>query len=230
MIRRVALSALLLPLSACSYLGMGDTPKVMCPQVAVVRELERTRDFGRDEPVEENLVSSVTMKGIVGQCEYTEIKLENGKYNGGDFVVSSYIEPDTKHADIFRSDKETNFYGEVDGSKEEIKKGADVEFSVDFIAEKGPRLGGNSFSVPYFVSILDPSDKILGKEVITAKFEFSGSRKTDDRQETLHVFIPTPDKDSRPEDYRVLIGFQLTEDQLKEVRAKEEKKGYTPIP
>jgi len=221
MIRRIALSALLLPLSACSYIGLGDDkPKVMCPQVAVVRELERIADYGRDEPEKNNLVAVATMSGIIGECEYTELKLENGKYNGGNFVASSYIETGSRYNDIFVPNKETNFWGEVEDKQISIKKGVDVAFNVTLIGEKGERLGGNKFSVPYFVSMLDPNNKIMGKQVLNVDFEFSGDRKTSDKEETLHVFIPTPDKDSRPEDYRVLLGFQLTEEQLGEVRKK----------
>lgn len=90
------------------------------------------------------------------------------------------------------------------------KDGIDISFSLHLTARRGPRLGGEQVSFPYFVAIVDPAENIPSRQVVTAQFKFSGLDKTAEDDEALHVFIPLPQKDqlSGP-NYRVLTGFQL---------------------
>jgi len=86
--------------------------------------------------------------------------------------------------------------------------GIDIAFTLKAAAARGPRLGGSQFNIPYFIAVVDPSDNVLSRQVVTAQFEFSGEAKVTERDERLHVFIPTSVADlvGGP-DYRVLIGF-----------------------
>ena len=96
-----------------------------------------------------------------------------------------------------------------------IKGGIDVSFSLNFVAARGPRLGGLHASFPYFIALLDPSDKVLEKNRMTKEFGFSSSSKITQDSEDLHVFIPLPKEQmSLGPSYRVLVGFQLTKEQL----------------
>ena len=112
----------------------------------------------------------------------------------------------------------------VDGTCDYRDEGVDVNFTLKIIAGKKERLGGDKIGFPFFVSIIDPEGKILSKELMTADFEFSGDKKTAERTEILHVFIPMA-KDADGTNYQVLMGFQLTEEQLNAVRKADEEKG-----
>ncbi|HUY68470.1 MAG TPA: hypothetical protein VMV79_04135 [Alphaproteobacteria bacterium] len=116
----------------------------------------------------------------------------------------------------------------VTGSCAYEDKGIDVTFTADMVAGRGPRLGGDSAEFPFFVAVVDPTQDILNKDQMTATFRFEDGKKRAPHQESLHVFIPLAKKDdaSGP-DYQVLIGFQLSEEQLKEVR-KHENGGSPP--
>ena len=94
---------------------------------------------------------------------------------------------------------------------------------IERLAEKGPRLGGEKISFPYFISALDPANKILNKEMMTANFTFGDEAKTAKNEEPLRVLIPLA-KDEDAANHRVLVGFQLTEEQIKAIAAKEAKK------
>jgi len=91
---------------------------------------------------------------------------------------------------------------------EDDPTGIDIAFTLKAAASRGSRLGGSEFSIPYFIAVVDPSDNVLSRQVLTAKFEFSGDKQIAELEEPLHVFIPAsvPDLASGP-DYRVLLGF-----------------------
>ncbi len=90
------------------------------------------------------------------------------------------------------------------------KDGIDINFTLHMRAEKGAHLGGAQTSFPYFIAIVDPSENIISRQVMTAQFHFSGLDKVAVDDEPLHVFVPLPEKAmlSGP-DYRVLVGFQI---------------------
>ena len=102
--------------------------------------------------------------------------------------------------------------------------GIDIAFELDFVAARGPHLTGNRVQFPFFVAVVDPNGTILNKNMMTEEFHFKDEDKTTERSDNLHVFIPMPkDKHQTGPNYRVLTGFQLSEDQLKQVRAAENK-------
>jgi hypothetical protein len=171
-IRSIALLMLPFALAACADKKEDVKPVRLCPQVAILRELERAKDFGSSTPDPGELVAVAAMKNVEGGCEYNET-------------------------------------------------GADVRFTLNMIASRGPRLGGDRVAFPFFVSLIGPDDKIVRKELMTANFTFGSGDKRAEDHEDLHVFVPVP-PDLTAEGYRVLLGFQLTEDQLKATRDAEQ--------
>lgn len=150
-------------------------PKLICPQVAILRELKSVRDYGHEKPSATQLVAAARMQNVAGDCGYED-------------------------------------------------DGIDIAFRIDFTAIKGPRLGSDRAEFPFFIAVVDPSGKILNKDQMTESFRFSDDAKPVTRTEPLHVFIPMPkDQHQTGPDYRVLTGFQLSEEQLKEIRAAENK-------
>ncbi|MDR3450014.1 MAG: hypothetical protein P4M15_09780 [Alphaproteobacteria bacterium] len=66
--------------------------------------------------------------------------------------------------------------------------GIDIKFTLHMMAKRGPRLGGDSIDLPYFIATVDPAEHVLSRQVMTAHFKFSDDAADDD--ENLHVFIP----------------------------------------
>ena len=142
-------------------------PKRICPQVAIVRALEKAADHGQEAMEPANLVSVAAMQKIEGACDYSD-------------------------------------------------KGVAVDFTLTMFAQKGPRLGGDRASFPFFASIVDAAGKVKAKELMTAEFTFSSDKNVAEYKQPLHIFIPLAvDEDAST--IRVLTGFQLTEAQLKAV-------------
>lgn len=101
----------------------------------------------------------------------------------------------------------------IEGGCDYGRKGVSVDFELHLAAEKGPRLGGDQASFPYFVAIVTPDNDVLSKELMTAVFNFEEKGKPVTEKEDVHVFIPLAEKEDAV-NYRVLTGFQLTDTQL----------------
>ncbi|MFA6280322.1 MAG: hypothetical protein WC612_05980 [Bdellovibrionales bacterium] len=140
-------------------------PKPLCPQVAIVRALEKVEDYGQEAIDPTTLVAVAVMQKVDGSCAYGE-------------------------------------------------KGVDVTFDLSMAAQKGPRLGGNKVSFPFFVSVVSAEDKVLAKDMMTAEFSFEGDGKAVTLDQPLHIFLPLA-KGEDAANIRVLTGFQLTEAQAK---------------
>jgi hypothetical protein len=104
----------------------------------------------------------------------------------------------------------------VEGGCSYDKKGVAVNFTVSLLTTKGPRLGGNQTSFPFFVAVVDQNDQPVTKELMTSSITFKDGERSIQKTEELRVRIPGSPQ--QVQDYRVLLGFQLTEEQLKLVR------------
>lgn len=170
-----ALGLAVLALAGCSS---DKEPPRLCPQVAIVRNLERIEDHGRDAPDPSTLVAVAALRDIDGTCDYKD-------------------------------------------------KGVDIAFDLNIAAEKGARLGSDQISFPFFVSLVGPEDQVIAKESMTTKIDFPSGDTRTKKTESLHVFLPLKPKETA-EGYRVLLGFQLSEDQLKAAREKENAEAPAP--
>jgi hypothetical protein len=155
-------------------------PAPICPQVAIIHELEYARDYGGEKPDTSQLVAAAKLVGLDGECEYQD-------------------------------------------------NGIDITFKTSLAAKRGPRLGSDHADFPFFIAVVDPDQKILNKDQITASFRFKEGENITTQDEPLHVFIPlAKDKDQTGPNYQVLLGFQLNEQQLKDVRDQEDRELEAP--
>jgi len=157
----------------------------ICPQTAIVRELDEIRDYGRENPIDEQLVAKATMHSVDGTCEYRDTKKEHG---------------------------------------------INILFDLSMIAMRGPRLGGLRTTFPYFVAVVDPSGNVLNKNEMRADIHFSSNNEPANVEQSLHVFIPLDKKSwSTGPQYQVLMGWQLTQEQVDERLKAEGKDPIEPL-
>lgn len=95
------------------------------------------------------------------------------------------------------------------------KNGVTVNLNLTLVAERGPAMQGNQANYRYFVAVTRP-----GEEVPVSKTEFdttvdfpAGQNRAGNREELAPV-IPLPE-DANAKDWQVIVGFQLSEDQLR---------------
>jgi hypothetical protein len=92
-------------------------------------------------------------------------------------------------------------------------EGVTVNVTVSTLAEIGPAASGRSAEFPYFIAVTDENDKIVAKRVLPNEITFKSNQSRAGARDTDNERIPIPDpKDAAK--YHVVIGFQLTPDEL----------------
>ncbi|HEY0900489.1 MAG TPA: hypothetical protein VGD95_00065 [Micavibrio sp.] len=97
-----------------------------------------------------------------------------------------------------------------------------VDIAVRFDGALGPQAvdwnaPSRSFAYPYFIAVTTPTGEILSKEVFAATIRYDQGETAITQQEKTRQVIPLRE-DSKPGQYEILIGFQLTEDELNYAR------------
>ena len=89
----------------------------------------------------------------------------------------------------------------------------------DIVAQIGPALDGSSAQVPFFVAIIDSEENIIAKRTFASEAAFvDGRRRAGVREEIEQVLYLK--KDEFGTDYIVVVGLQLTKNQLEQNRGR----------
>jgi hypothetical protein len=91
--------------------------------------------------------------------------------------------------------------------------GAIVDLDLVIIAERGPAAGGDQAQFEYFVAVADPNRTVLAKEQFRTGVTFEEGRDRGIAAEELEQIIPMS-RTGLGQDYQILVGFQLTPEQL----------------
>ena len=98
------------------------------------------------------------------------------------------------------------------------ERSVSVDVRLSFESELGPRAKMKDsdtpfVSYPFFVAVTDDEGRILAKEVFAASMTFGKDETRHTYTEALRHVIPINDREDARE-HKVLVGFQLTSDQL----------------
>lgn len=85
--------------------------------------------------------------------------------------------------------------------------------TIDFAFGKGPAATSNGHSYTYWVAVTRRSAKVLAKQYFTVDANF-GSSKVDGRREIQDIIIPRADDTISGANFEVVVGFDLTDEQL----------------
>lgn len=93
-----------------------------------------------------------------------------------------------------------------------------VDLKVVFNGKLGPKARQKPgdkpfFSYPFFIAVTAPSGKILAKEIFSASLNYGAQESTHAYFENLRQIIPIAGKE-HAKNYKILVGFQLSPDQL----------------
>ncbi|HEY9567786.1 MAG TPA: hypothetical protein VIR38_06840 [Thalassobaculum sp.] len=112
------------------------------------------------------------------------------------------------------------YSGRIDGvdmACEYDEEGVDLDLRVRLVVERGPADRSRQADFQYFVAIEDGVGNITAKEVFDIRAPFEGNIRRVARFDELELRIPSPPQGFRQT--RVLIGFQLTPEQLEHNRS-----------
>lgn len=98
-------------------------------------------------------------------------------------------------------------------AKRSARPSVTLELQIAIAAERGPADRTRRAVVPYFVAIVDAERNIIAKENFTAAFEWTDNRPRVGRVDVWEPYIPLARNMDGPS-YQVMVGFQLTADQL----------------
>ncbi len=100
------------------------------------------------------------------------------------------------------------------GNCEYASDGVTVNLNLFVLAERGPAMQGNQASYRYFVAVARPGEEApASKSEFDTTVEFPKGQTRVVTKEELAPKIPLP-KDVNAKDWQVLVGFQLTPEQL----------------
>lgn len=109
---------------------------------------------------------------------------------------------------------ETRF-GEMSGACEYDENSVEVDLLVAIEAARGPANVERTGRFDYFVAITDPQGKVLNKRIFPVELSFERNQNRIRVVEELTQRIPLSNLRAGP-DYRILLGFQIAEDQLED--------------
>ena len=89
-----------------------------------------------------------------------------------------------------------------------------AEVEIDFAFGKGPAATSDRKDYGYWVAVTRRSGKVLNKEHFAVRADFSDSSVTGETEVLQQIIIPRNDESVSAANFEVLIGFDLTEDQL----------------
>jgi hypothetical protein len=92
-------------------------------------------------------------------------------------------------------------------------KGVDVQMRAGFALELGPANPDRNAQYEFFIAITDPNNEIVAKRNFTTPITFPGNIGYVEHLEELQQRIPLP-KGGSAADYRIIVGLQLTPDEL----------------
>ncbi|HZD25563.1 MAG TPA: hypothetical protein VE631_04825 [Alphaproteobacteria bacterium] len=92
-----------------------------------------------------------------------------------------------------------------------------VVTTINLAASRGPAFRGGSASFPFFVAVVDEQQHILGKRVFDSAIAFPQGQPRAAVFEEMEQDIPLK-KDQTGADFEVIVGFQLSEEQLEHNR------------
>lgn len=93
------------------------------------------------------------------------------------------------------------------------KRGVTMTLQVAIAGTRGPADRSREAAFDYFVAVADPQRNILAKEVFRVQFKFSENQTRVGTVDEIEPRIPLKDVMKAP-DYQVLVGFQLTPDEI----------------
>lgn len=94
------------------------------------------------------------------------------------------------------------------------RKGATVTAEFLLLADRGPADRERVARPIYFVAVTNPAGDILAKEIFESEIPFADNRRRVGRKEEVEPFLPSSSGSRDFTGYRVLIGFQLSKEQV----------------
>lgn len=95
----------------------------------------------------------------------------------------------------------------------------DAEIEIDFAYGKGPAANADGHTYPYFVAVTRRNGKVLARETFASQADFRGKTLTGKSELVNRITIPRADGSISGVNFEIVVGFELTPEQLEFNRA-----------
>jgi hypothetical protein len=132
-----------------------------------------------------------------------------------DAAIQTVFQPGTAQdpSNVLYTAEITGVTGTCDIDKKEHT--ADSRLDVSFRVTRPPSGAEAHYTIPYFVAVTVGSERILARRNYSVAIVFEPGQTTATASEHVESATLHTDKDKQPYDYQVLVGLQLTREQLK---------------
>ncbi|MEZ6011778.1 MAG: hypothetical protein R3C08_07895 [Hyphomonas sp.] len=89
-----------------------------------------------------------------------------------------------------------------------------AELEIDFAFGKGPSAESNKHDYGYWVAVTRRNGKVLAKEYYTVSADFGGGKLAGATQKIDRITIPRADETIAGSNFEILVGFDLTDEEL----------------
>ncbi|WP_233350387.1 hypothetical protein [Henriciella barbarensis] len=89
-----------------------------------------------------------------------------------------------------------------------------AEVEIDFAFGKGPQADSNRHTYRYWVAVTRRSSKVLAKQYFTVDANFAGNTIDGRREVVQDILVPRADETISGSNFEVIVGFDLTDEQL----------------
>lgn len=103
--------------------------------------------------------------------------------------------------------------GNISGGCSYDDKGNLVQAHFDVVAVRGLQTAGKRAAIPFLISVLDSKDQVVRKETYEIPVVFEGDSRDFRTRVPINPRVALP-QGTDASQYRVLIGFQLSKDQV----------------
>ncbi|CAN0391879.1 unnamed protein product, partial [Scytosiphon promiscuus] len=93
------------------------------------------------------------------------------------------------------------------------------EVEIDFAFGKGPAADSSAHTYPYYVAVTRRNGKVLAKKYFNTEGNFRGQNLTGKTEVIGTIEIPRVDESISGTNFEVVVGFELTQEQLEFNRA-----------
>lgn len=129
--------------------------------------------------------------------------------------VVSNVGSITRFAGTGRNTGDVAFNASITGVHVDCRQSESIDMEVSFsiVAQRGPAMTESSATLPYFLILMRDNHRITVKKIYETSIRFAAGSDRAAVRETITQRFDTTDP-ARRYDYELLIGFQLTPDEV----------------
>ena len=164
-------------------------------------------------------IAALVAAGLLAACSNSVTDAFDSRQNVGPCPPAGSIYESARVVELSGGEQYSNitYTGEITGVEMFCRYAGtdpiDAELELTFAFGKGPAGTASAHTYPFFVAVTRRNGAVLAKQSYTVDARFDGGA-IDGRTERIALTIPRADETISGANFEVLVGFELTDEQL----------------